>query len=98
MPSPLLEASSGTWSQELSGDIEIDVPEGSGRLRCNAITVALKSVSRLNLGPMRGWEDDVLFERKVEIRGRIVLEEGKQRCVGWICHTYPSRASTPSPM
>ncbi|GFZ42594.1 hypothetical protein JCM24511_00310 [Saitozyma sp. JCM 24511] len=79
MPSPLLEASSGTWSQELSGDIEIDVPEGSGRVRCNAITVALKSVSRLNLGPMRGWEDDVLFERKVEIRGRIVLEEGKQR-------------------
>ncbi|RSH94654.1 hypothetical protein EHS25_004459 [Saitozyma podzolica] len=36
-------------------------------------------VRRLNLGPMRGWEDDVLFERKVEIRGRIVLEEGKQR-------------------
>ncbi|TXT16037.1 hypothetical protein VHUM_00540 [Vanrija humicola] len=50
-----------------------------GPRRCRAIRVTLKSVCKLNMGPDRGWEEDVLFERQVEVKGAIILHEGVQR-------------------
>lgn len=65
--------------RELSGEIEIDLPRGTGRRRCRAIRVRLCNVSRLYMGPDRGWEEDVLFERTLEVKGAIILEEGVSR-------------------
>jgi len=64
---------------ELSGELEIDVPKGMGRRRCRAIRLTLRNVCRLNMGPIRGWEEDNLFERTIEVKGAIILEEGVQR-------------------
>lgn len=68
--------------RELSGELEIDVPRGMGRRRCRAIRLTLKNVARLNMGDGRGWEEDVLFERTLEMKGAIILEEGLQRYDG----------------
>lgn len=65
--------------RELSGEIEIDIPRGSGRRRCRAIRVTLRNVAKLYMGPDRGWEEDVLFERTLEVKGAIILEEGVSR-------------------
>lgn len=65
--------------RELSGEIEIDLPRGTGRRRCRAVRVRLRNVSRLYMGPERGWEEDVLFERTLEVKGAIILEEGVSR-------------------
>lgn len=65
--------------RELSGELEIWLPKGYGKRRCRAIRMKLRNVARLNMGPMRGWEEDCLFERSTEIKGAIVLEEGLQR-------------------
>lgn len=66
-------------NSELSGEIEIRVPRGSGRQRCRCIRVMLRQVTRLHMGEKRGWERDTLFERMIENRGAIILEEGVQR-------------------
>jgi len=67
----------------LHGDLETSLPEGSGRKRCKAIRVGLRTAISLDLGVGRMAEEDVIFERKVEIRGGradgLVLEEGSQR-------------------
>lgn len=65
--------------QELSGELEIEVPKGMGRKRCRAIRLTLRNVCRLNMGPIRGWEEDDLFQRTIEVKGAIILEEGVQR-------------------
>lgn len=64
---------------ELSGELEVDVPRGMGRRRCRAIRMTLKNTCRLNMGPARMWEEDVLFERTIEVKGAIILQEGVQR-------------------
>jgi len=64
---------------KLSGELEIRVERGSGKKRCRAIRIRLVQVARLHMGKERGWEKDVLFERTIENRGAIVLEEGVQR-------------------
>lgn len=66
----------------LSGAIEVVMRE---RRRVQAISVGVQSVARLNLGQIRGWEEDGIFERGVEILGGgpdtegIWLEKGSQR-------------------
>lgn len=65
--------------RELNGELEIDVPRGMGRRRCRAIRLTLKNVARLFMGEQRGWEEDVLFERTLEVKGAIILEEGLSR-------------------
>lgn len=70
-----------TIGRDLSGELEVEVPRGMGPRRCRAIRVTLKSVCKLNMGPERGWEEDVLFERQVEVKGAIILHEGVQRWV-----------------
>lgn len=66
-------------NKELTGELEIHNPRGSGRKRCRALRIRLRQVSRLNMGKQRGWERDVLFERTIEHKGAIILEEGVQR-------------------
>lgn len=68
--------------QLLSGMLEIQVPAGASR-RCRSVRVGVRTKSRLNMGQGRGWEEDVIFERKVEMMGGnsdgILLDEGVQR-------------------
>lgn len=67
----------------LSGDLVVTLPSGGGARRCQAIRVGLKTIIRLDLGQGRRREEDVLFERKVEIVSStadgIWLSEGSQR-------------------
>lgn len=65
--------------RELSGEIEIAIRRGNGPVRCKAIRATVRSLCRLYMGEQRGWEEDVLFERSVEMTGAIILEEGLQR-------------------
>ncbi|KAL7422848.1 hypothetical protein Q5752_002144 [Cryptotrichosporon argae] len=75
---PALEAARDFSRAELAGDLEIEIPHGMGKRRCRRISVGLRSRCRL-LIPGRGWEEDTIFERKVEVRGAIILHEGVQR-------------------
>jgi hypothetical protein len=45
------------------------------RRRVQAISVGVQSATRLHMGPIRGWEEDGIFERGVEI-GDQVLASG----------------------
>jgi len=69
----------------INGDLQVMIAPGTGRKRCQSIRVGIRTRSKLDLGPGRMGEEDVIFERKVEIRGGTVdvlwLEEGLQRCV-----------------
>ncbi|KAI9638006.1 uncharacterized protein MKK02DRAFT_42389 [Dioszegia hungarica] len=67
-PSTLYDGSLGPHGGDevLSGTIEITMKE---RRRVQAISVVIQSVSRLYMGGSRGWEEDGLFERGVEIIG-----------------------------
>ena len=74
-------------SNTLRGELEINVPK-EGRRRCKSIKVGIKTVVRLAMGPARGWEEDVYFERDSEHRAAtsegIWLEEGVTKYV----HTH----------
>lgn len=68
--------------QLLSGVLEIHVPPsplGGGR-RCKAIRVGMRTIANLNMGGDRGWEEDTIFERKVEMMAGtadgVLLAEG----------------------
>lgn len=65
----------------LKGWVQVKVPASHGRCRCKKITVGFRTVCRLAMGPNRGWEEDVIFEREeilVEENG-IWFEEGSTR-------------------
>jgi hypothetical protein len=66
----------------LHGELDVHIPAG-GKRRCKAIRVGLRTKARLNMGPTRGWEEDVIFERKCEVFGGnsdgLWLDEGLQR-------------------
>lgn len=70
------------------GELELTLPMGYGTRRCKAIRVGFRTVLTLDLGSGRKFEEDVLFERKVEIIGSnadgMELFEGSQRYV----HAY----------
>jgi hypothetical protein len=71
-------------SNTLRGELEINVPK-EGRKRCRSIKVGIQTVVRLAMGPTRGWEEDVIFERESEHRAAtsegIWLEEGVTKYV-----------------
>lgn len=71
-------------SNTLRGELEVNVPR-EGRRRCKSIKVGIKTVVRLAMGPSRGWEEDVIFERESEHRASnsegIWLEEGVTKWV-----------------
>lgn len=93
----------------LSGTIEITMKE---RRRVQAISVVIQSVSRLYMGGSRGWEEDGLFERGVEIIGEdaygeaLWLDQGTTSCVFSSCGNAdcsrdadtPFLSSSPSPL
>jgi hypothetical protein len=64
--------------------LDILVSPGDG-VRCRAIRVIFRTTARLHLGPQRGWEEDVIFERKTELIGGsdegIGLSQGYQKWV-----------------
>jgi hypothetical protein len=60
------------------GELDITLPLG-GRKKVSSISVTLRTVVKLDIGPLRRGEEDVLFERKVDISGDQWLEEGIQR-------------------
>lgn len=82
-PDPLRDQSVPRTDKEFWGDLEIEVPAGAGRQRCQAIRVGVRTKCRLNMS--RGKiEEDVIYEGKVDLRGGnsaegIILEEGLQR-------------------
>ncbi|WWC63208.1 uncharacterized protein I303_105808 [Kwoniella dejecticola CBS 10117] len=59
----------------LSGSLEVTMKE---RRRVKAISIGVQSVCRLHMGVNRGWEEDGIFERGVEVLGStdIEMEEG----------------------
>ncbi|WVQ81908.1 hypothetical protein IAT38_004035 [Cryptococcus sp. DSM 104549] len=63
----------------LSGALEVIMKE---RRRVKSISVCVQGVSRLYMGKERGWEEDGIFERGVEVLGGdeegIWLEKGRQ--------------------
>lgn len=52
----------------LHGELLIYVP-ARGPERCKAIRIIYRSMTRLNMGPSRGWEEDLIFERRCELIG-----------------------------
>lgn len=67
----------------LRGWVQVKVPADHGRCRCKSIKVAFKTICRLAMGPNRGWEEDVIFEREelLEDENGIWFEEGSTRWV-----------------
>lgn len=60
------------------GRLEVFVPPGTGRSRCKSIKIGFRTTSTLDLGPKRGKEEDVIFERVIVIGEGTILEEGSQ--------------------
>ncbi|BEI83819.1 hypothetical protein CcaverHIS002_0404230 [Cutaneotrichosporon cavernicola] len=79
----------------LHGELDVRV---SGPRRCKRIRVGLRSIIRLDMGGGRKIEEDVLFERKVEIIGAstdgIWLAPGSQRSE-WVQLARPIPESSP---
>jgi hypothetical protein len=69
----------------IRGVLDVFIPPG-GKRRCKTIRVGLKTLARLNMGPTRGWEEDVIFERKCEMLSGtsegLCLGEGIERYSG----------------
>jgi len=76
---PEAESDRPSTSNTLRGELEINVPR-NGRRRCKSIKVGIQTICRLAMGPERGWEEDVIFERESSHRSGneegIWLEEG----------------------
>jgi hypothetical protein len=72
---------------ELAGTLEIVMPPHLGKRRVKSIRIGMDAVTRLDMGKGRGWEEDTIFKRKIEIgagQAGIVLEPGTQLYVlGW---------------
>lgn len=67
----------------LKGWVQIKVPAEYGRCRCKSMKVGIRTICRLAMGPSRGWESDVIFEREenLEDENGIWFEEGSTRYV-----------------
>ena len=49
------------------GELVVEIPIGMGRRKIKFIRVGTRSFVELDMGPGRGWEKDIIFDRKVEI-------------------------------
>jgi hypothetical protein len=82
----LSEDTPGQYDHILNGDLEIIAPPmWSGEVE--SITVDFKSMSRLDLGPGRSGEVDVLFNRHVTLSNDLRLSPGSQR---YVCAAIPA--------
>ena len=67
---------------EISGTIAITMPPHLGQRRVKAIRVGLSAKTKLHMGKQRGWEEDEIFHRKMEMKGEdgngVVLDPGNQ--------------------
>lgn len=67
---------------ELAGTLEITMPPHLGKRRVRSIKIGMDATTRLDMGKTRGWEEDTIFKRRIEIRGAdgagIILEPGTQ--------------------
>jgi hypothetical protein len=66
----------------LKGWVQVKVPASHGRCRCKSVKVGFRTVCRVAMGPSRGWEEDVIFEREENLvdENGIWFEEGSTRC------------------
>lgn len=81
-PNPNDPCQDPQYETALTGELEIRMPNGSGRMRCKSIRVGVRTVLRLDLkGKKR--EEHELFQTRVEIIGStndgVWLAEGSQR-------------------
>ena len=84
MPFPNPSRDDPRQDKELSGDLEIEVLRGFGKLKCKAIRVGVRTTCKLDMGVDRGLEEDVLWCGTAEVFGGttsegVILEEGLQR-------------------
>lgn len=67
----------------LNGHVVITLPPGCQSIRCHRLTVGFRTWCILNMGLGREREEDVIFDRKVDLQdgssGGILLD-GNQRC------------------
>jgi hypothetical protein len=84
---------------QLSGTLEITMPPHLGRRRVRAIRVGLSARTKLDMGKARGWEEDEIFARRIDLQGQghgasdgVVLEPGQQVCVSFASLTRAPRA------
>lgn len=68
----------GEYDHILSGDLEVIAP-ATWSDRVESISVGLRALSRLNLGPGREEEVDVLFERCITLSEDLDIAAGSQR-------------------
>jgi hypothetical protein len=88
IPAPEAPAPDGRVSDEpredymLHGELEVRIG-GNRPRRCKALRVGFRTIIKLDLGSGRRSEEDVLFERKLEIVGAdsegVDLQPGSQR-------------------
>ena len=80
---------------EITGTIEITMPPHLGQRRVKAIRVGLSAKTKLHMGKIRGWEEDEIFHRKMEMKGDdgsgIVLDPGSQVCVSFMAGLQSNR-------
>lgn len=81
-PNPQNPIEDPQYELDLSGELEIRMPPGSGRMRCKSIRVGVRTMMGLELKGKKKEEIE-LFETKVEIVGGtsegVWLSEGSQR-------------------
>lgn len=70
------------------------MPPHLGQRRVKAIRVGLSAKTKLHMGKQRGWEEDEIFHRKMEMKGEdgdgVVLDPGNQV---WVIHTTRAKTS-----
>jgi len=81
LPSPSASSAASQPEVPYGGRLEVFLPPGSGRRRVKSIRVGIRTISTLDLGQKRGKEEDVIFERMVELGEGTILEEGSQLSV-----------------
>lgn len=78
LPPPSLPVTEHIPEIIYGGRLEVFLPPGSGRSRCKSIKIGFRTTSTLDLGPKRGKEEDVVFERSIVLDEGTILEEGSQ--------------------
>ena len=78
LPSPSAPSAVNYPEVPYGGRLEVFLPPGSGRRRVKSIRVGIRTISTLDLGQKRGKEEDVIFERMVELGEGTILDEGSQ--------------------
>ena len=79
-----------TYDHVINGTLQVTLPIGSGPLRCRSILIAFRSIADLDMGVGRMHEQDLLFERKMQLVAELdqgIILEGEQQYVFFTIHT-----------